>query len=71
MYNSEMYLVEKQANRRARPLSRAEMRQIYGQGRSYKPTWLQRGGDWLIAAGQKLQAQGQSPAATPAMGAKS
>jgi hypothetical protein len=71
VYNSEMYLMEKQANRRTKPLSRAEMRQIYGRGQSHKPTWLQRSGDWLIAAGQKLQAQGQSPAATPALGAKS
>lgn len=71
MYNSEQYLLEKQASRRAKPLSRAEMLRAYGLGGRNKPSWLQRSSAWLIAAGQKLQPQAQSKASSPALSAKS
>lgn len=71
MYNSEQYLLEKQASRRAKPLSRAEMLRAYGLEARNKPAWLQRSGAWLVAAGQKLQTKAQSKASSPALSAKS
>lgn len=70
MYNAELYLLEKQASRRTKPLSWAEMVRVYGQGQQNKPSLLQRSGSWLIAVGQKMQGQPQSKAAKPAFQAK-
>ncbi len=70
MYNAQMFLLEQQASRRPKPMSPAEMVRFYGQPKKHQAGLLQTTGNFLIAAGQKLRAQGQAKAAPPAFQSK-
>ena len=67
MYDANMYLLEKQAYRPKKPMSRAKMIRFYGQVKSTssgpKNRLLVAVGNGLIAAGQKLRAKDTAEAA--------
>jgi hypothetical protein len=63
---AQMFLLEQQASRRPKPMSAAEMIRFYRRPKKHQAGLLQTTANLLIAAGQKLQAQGQTKAAPPA-----
>jgi hypothetical protein len=70
MDNAQMFLLEKQASRRPKPMSPAAMVRFYSRPKKRQAGLLQTAANFLIAAGQKLQAQGQAKAAPPAFQSK-